>query len=82
MDTEQFKKAGYDMIDYAIKYMEEIDKREPLPHVTPGYLAKIMPTEAPQQGEPFENIFNDFEKCVMEGTSEWKVALQLHLLKA
>jgi aromatic-L-amino-acid decarboxylase len=70
MNTEQFKKAGYDMIDYAINYMATIDSREPLPHVEPGWLAKVLPTEAPKKGEPWEALFKDFEKCVMEGTSK------------
>lgn len=70
MNSEQFRAAGAKMVDYAIEYMETINKREPLPHVVPGWLAKVMPPQAPVKGEPFENIFNDFEKVVMEGTSK------------
>jgi glutamate/tyrosine decarboxylase-like PLP-dependent enzyme len=71
MNSDQFRKAGYDMIEYAAQYMETLSKRDPLPHVTPGWLKKVVPSEPPQKGEPWENLMKDFEKVVMEGMAHW-----------
>jgi glutamate/tyrosine decarboxylase-like PLP-dependent enzyme len=71
MNSEQFRKAGYELIEYAARYMETITDREPLPHVTPGWLAKIMPTEAPQKPEGWDSIMKDVEKVIMEGSTHW-----------
>lgn len=68
MNTQQFKEAGYRMIDFAIQYMNTLEKREPLPHVEPGYMTKLLPPTAPEKGEGFDAIYNDIERVVIVGT--------------
>lgn len=77
MNSQQFIEAGNKMIEYAAQYMEKITEREPLPKVEPGYLSKILPDTAPQTGQGFDAIFNDFEKVVMEGMSELELKTDL-----
>jgi len=67
MNSEQFKKAGYDLIEYAAMYMETLHKRDPLPHVTPGWLKNLVPKSAPEKGERWEEVLMDVEKVVMDG---------------
>lgn len=42
-----------------------------LPRVRPGEIAAALPEAAPERGEPFETIFDDFERIVVEGTTHW-----------
>jgi aromatic-L-amino-acid decarboxylase len=42
-----------------------------LPDVRPGEIVARMPGEAPEDGEAFERIFEDFERIVVPGTTHW-----------
>ena len=48
MDIEEFRKQGYKMIDYICDYYKNVEKKPVLSKVEPGYLAKVLPEEAPQ----------------------------------
>jgi aromatic-L-amino-acid decarboxylase len=37
----------------------------------PGDLLRALPKEAPEEGESFETIFNDFESLVIPGITHW-----------
>ena len=37
----------------------------------PGDLIAALPAEAPEQGEPFERIFADFERLIVPGITHW-----------
>jgi hypothetical protein len=40
--------------------------------VEPGYLAKAVPNIAPEQGEPFSEIADDFQSLIMPGITHWQ----------
>jgi len=42
-----------------------------LSRAQPGDLAAALPGEAPQDGEPFETIFADFERHIVPGITHW-----------
>ena len=48
----------------------------PLYCVQPGYLHEQLPAEAPQQGEAWENIMVDVNKCIVPGACLLIVCLQ------
>ncbi|KAJ1676079.1 hypothetical protein EV182_008929, partial [Spiromyces aspiralis] len=37
-----------------------------------GYLAKLLPAEAPLKSEPFEDIIADFNAKIMPGVTHWQ----------
>jgi hypothetical protein len=41
--------------------------RRVFPAVQPGYMKPMLPDEAPQEGEPFQDIFEDFQRIVLPG---------------
>ncbi|MPC91274.1 Histidine decarboxylase [Portunus trituberculatus] len=57
------------MVEYIADYLENIRERRVFPDVKPGYMRDLMPDEAPEQPEPWQNIFNDIERVVMPGVS-------------
>ena len=67
MDAEEFRKHGRQMIDYVSDYLENIRSRRPFPHVQPGYLRKLVPEQAPDVGERWEDVFKDIERVIMPG---------------
>ncbi len=42
-----------------------------MPAIAPGQIAAALPASAPEQGEPLEEIFADFERIVVPGTTHW-----------
>ena len=42
-----------------------------LSRAQPGDLVRALPGEAPDDGEPFERIFADFERLVLPGITHW-----------
>jgi aromatic-L-amino-acid decarboxylase len=42
-----------------------------LSRVAPGDLVRALPSEAPTDGEPFERIFDDFERLIVPGITHW-----------
>ena len=69
MDAEEFRKYGRKMVDYIADYLENIRERDVVHKVTPGYLKKLLPSEAPENPEDFEEVFKDIEKFIMPGVS-------------
>jgi aromatic-L-amino-acid decarboxylase len=42
-----------------------------MPAVAPGQIAAVLPESAPEEGAPFDEIFADFERIVVPGTTHW-----------
>ncbi|KAG8042267.1 hypothetical protein G9C98_004901 [Cotesia typhae] len=72
MNLEEYRQHGKEMVDYIANYLETIRTRRVYPAVSPGYLRNILPISAPVNGEPWENIFQDIEKCIMPGVTHWQ----------
>ncbi|XP_015589121.1 histidine decarboxylase [Cephus cinctus] len=72
MNLEEYRKHGKEMVDYIADYLETIRTRRVYPAVSPGYLRNILPPSAPLEGEPWEEIFGDIEKCIMPGVTHWQ----------
>ncbi|PBC33342.1 Histidine decarboxylase [Apis cerana cerana] len=60
------------MVDYIADYLENIRSRRVYPAVSPGYLRNILPSSAPVNGESWEDIFADIERCIMPGVTHWQ----------
>ncbi|KAJ6223277.1 hypothetical protein RDWZM_001822 [Blomia tropicalis] len=71
MDADQFRIAGKHLIDYIADYIESLRTRPVLPDVKPGYINDVVPSEAPEDGEPWIDMFNDIEEVVMKGMTHW-----------
>ncbi|KAG8222233.1 hypothetical protein J437_LFUL001431 [Ladona fulva] len=73
MNTDEFRQAGKDMVDYICDYMETLAvKRRVTPAVEPGYLKNMIPDEAPERPEPWDNIMSDIESKIMPGITHWQ----------
>ncbi|XP_076178291.1 histidine decarboxylase isoform X2 [Ptiloglossa arizonensis] len=72
MNLEEYRKHGKEMVDYIADYLANIRSRRVYPAVSPGYLRNVLPTSAPVDGESWEDIFADIEKCIMPGVTHWQ----------
>ncbi|KAJ3780552.1 hypothetical protein GGU10DRAFT_141191 [Lentinula aff. detonsa] len=74
MDIEQFRKAGYQAIDRICDYYYALQqsKFSVLPDVEPGYLRPLLPSSAPETGEDFSQIAEDYQKLIVPGYTHWQ----------
>lgn len=61
---------GKEMVEYICEFMSNIHNRRVTPDVGPGYLRPLLPSEAPREPEPWEDIMRDVESKIMPGVSE------------
>ncbi|ELT94285.1 hypothetical protein CAPTEDRAFT_88379, partial [Capitella teleta] len=71
MDAKEFRRRGKEMVDYVADYLENIQTRRPLSDVQPGYLRQLIPGEAPQDPESWDQLFPDIERVIMPGVTHW-----------
>lgn len=69
MDAQQFRKAAMELVDFIANYLENIRERPVLPDVKPLYLQALVPSEAPEEGESWNDVFKDIERVIMPGVS-------------
>ncbi|KAI1487741.1 pyridoxal phosphate-dependent transferase [Biscogniauxia mediterranea] len=72
MDSKQFQEAAISSIEEIVKYYDNIEDRRVLPTVEPGYLRKLLPADAPEEGEPWADIQKDIEDKIMPGITHWQ----------
>ncbi|KAI9785417.1 MAG: hypothetical protein M1816_000432 [Peltula sp. TS41687] len=72
MDSQQFRKAAHAAIDEIIDYCDTLQDRNVLPDVEPGYLEKLVPKEAPENGELWDEIQKDIASKIMPGLTHWQ----------
>ena len=58
---------GKEVVDYIANYLNTIRDRRVFPDVQPGYIRNLLPSEAPEIGEKWNNIFKDVERVIMPG---------------
>ncbi len=71
MPIEEFRSHGYKMVDWMCNYFDSIESYPVVPNITPGDIKKQLPDSAPNCGEPFDAIFDDFKNIVMPGVTHW-----------
>ena len=71
MDPSEFRRHGYALVDWIAEYLEGSEKYPVLPRVAPGDLRRALPARAPEQGEPFDLIFADFERVIVPALTHW-----------
>lgn len=75
MDVTEFRRRGKEMVDFVADYLENIQQRRVFPTVQPGYLRELLPEQAPQDGEKWEDIIKDVERVIMPGVKLSKLLL-------
>src|SRR5438128_4095261 len=72
MTPDSFRSRGHAVVDWIADYYQRIESFPVLSQVSPGEIRASLPGEAPQRGEPFEDILSDFEKLIMPGITHWQ----------
>jgi aromatic-L-amino-acid decarboxylase len=71
MDPEAFRRFGHRVIDWVADYLGNPEAWRVLPELKPGAFRRGLPPVAPETGEPFDRILDDFERLVPAATTHW-----------
>src|SRR6476659_2243228 len=71
MDPEAFRLEGHRIVDWLADYLAAPEQHPVLSRSKPGDLVRALPAAAPEDGEPFDAIFADFEQHVVPGITHW-----------
>ncbi len=71
MTSDEFRKSGHALVDWIADYLEHSDRYPVLSRVTPRDIVAALPTHAPEDAEPFEEIMRDFERVLVPGLTHW-----------
>ncbi len=71
MNPKDFRSLAHELVDWMADYVEQAGAHPVIPNTQPGDIRKQLPTSAPQEAEPFAQIFADFERTVVPGMTHW-----------
>src|SRR5690348_10645719 len=72
MTPEEFRKFGYRVVDWIADYRSKVSQLPVMARATPGELKRGLPSDAPEDPEPFEQIFRDLDEMILPGLSHWQ----------
>ncbi len=70
-DAESFEADFERTGAWIAEYLAHPERYPVLAQTPPGWVTGQLPTEAPEQGEPFERLIEDFERIVVPGITHW-----------
>jgi aromatic-L-amino-acid/L-tryptophan decarboxylase len=71
MDPEAFRREAHRIADWIADYLANPSRYPVLSRVRPGEIRNALPRAAPEQSEPFDRIFDDFEQILLPGITHW-----------
>ncbi len=72
MNPQDFRSHAHELVDWMADYLENVQKYPVTPDTQPGDVFEQLPTSAPEQGEPFDGIFADFEARILPAMTHWQ----------
>lgn len=72
MTPEEFRMLGHRVVDWVAQYMDEVESLPVRAPVEPGAIAAMLPAEAPESPEGWDEILADLDRVIMPGITHWQ----------
>jgi aromatic-L-amino-acid decarboxylase len=72
MNNQDFREYAHQLVDWMADYLKSIESYPVKSPLKPKDIIRQLPETAPEEGEPFERIFRDFQNIVMPGMTHWQ----------
>ncbi len=72
MNSDEFRKHGHQLVDWIADYMDGVKDYPVRAQVKPGEVRAQLPASAPEHGEPFDCMMQDFQQIIMPGITHWQ----------
>jgi aromatic-L-amino-acid decarboxylase len=71
MPAEDFRRYGYEIVDWIASYFEHIGEYPVLSQVQPDWLRDSLPRSAPEAGEDFGEVLKDVDRLILPAVTHW-----------
>jgi aromatic-L-amino-acid decarboxylase len=71
MDVEEFRAAAYQHADWIAEYLQHVRDYPVTSSLKPGELIADLPKAGPENGEPIDKIFADFQNTIVPALTLW-----------
>lgn len=71
MSAEDFRRYGYQLIDWISDYFERIEQFPVLSQIEPGDLVAQLPPAPPATGEKMDEILRDIDRFIVPALTHW-----------
>jgi aromatic-L-amino-acid decarboxylase len=72
MSPEEFRRHGYQVIDWIADYYQRLESLPVLSRVAPGEVLSGLPAEPPASGQGFDGVLADLDSVIMPGLTHWQ----------
>src|SRR5512133_568306 len=72
MSPEEFRKFGYQVVDWLAEYQRRVESLPVQSHVKPGEIRAKLPSAPPDAGENFGDILRDLDTVILPGITHWQ----------
>jgi aromatic-L-amino-acid decarboxylase len=72
MDAEEFQRASQALVQWLAEYRQTVERFPVQSALVPGQVRAGLPATVPEQGEPFDQIMEDFKNLVLPGITHWQ----------
>jgi aromatic-L-amino-acid/L-tryptophan decarboxylase len=71
MEPDDFRQHAHALVDWMADYIRDVGRLPVTPAVTPGDIRRQLPTAPPTSPEPFDRLFEDFQRLILPGMTHW-----------
>jgi aromatic-L-amino-acid decarboxylase len=72
MTEDEFRKAGYRIVDLIADYRARVAERPVMAQRAPGEVKAQLPSAPPAAPEPFDDILRDLDRIILPGLTHWQ----------
>jgi aromatic-L-amino-acid/L-tryptophan decarboxylase len=72
MRSDEFRRHAHAFVDWMADYLDAVERYPVRAQVKPGEITAQLPRSPPEQAEPLESIFGDFESTLLPGVTHWQ----------
>jgi aromatic-L-amino-acid decarboxylase len=71
MNPDEFRQHAHQLADWMADYFRDVGTMPVTPGVQPGDILRQIASGPPEQGEPFQRLFQQFREIIMPGMTHW-----------
>ncbi len=72
MTPDEFRKAGYEIVDFIADYRTRVVDRPVMAQTAPGDVKARLPAVPPERPDSFDAILKDVDDIILPGLSHWQ----------